>query len=144
MKLSDDFTFDEMTFSDTAVRHGIKNLPNAEQMENLQILCEKCLQPIRDYFNKPIRISSGFRNLTVNSLVGGSKSSQHLEGKAADFTIIGVDLREAFEVIMKNFEYDQLILEFNSWIHISYSNLRNRREAFLATKIKGRTVYERL
>lgn len=142
MNLSDNFTFEEMTFSETAVRYGIRNLPTPEQMKNLQILCEKCLQPIRNTFG-PIKITSGFRNYTLNKLVGGSKNSQHTKGQAADFIIPGHDIKAVFEAIKSAFEYDQLILEFNSWIHISYSD-ENRKESLIARRIKGRVRYERV
>lgn len=134
MNLTPHFTLKEMTVSQTAVRMGIDNTPNDRQITNLARLCENILEPLRTTVGKPINISSGFRNPTVNSLVGGSSSSQHMKGEAADFTIEGFTVQELFDLIrISTLPYDQLIQEFDAWVHVSFGP-RNRRQALIFTK----------
>lgn len=138
MKLSKNFTLAELTFSPTAIQRGIHNEPNQEQIENLKILVTKILQPTRDYFNKPLSITSGFRSAPLNRSVGGTLNSQHMRGEAADIRIHGIGNDIVWEYIrtfMPN-GYDQLILEHcyaadphRGWVHVSYSEGKNRKEA---------------
>jgi len=124
------FTFEEMTRSDTAVKHGIKNIPNPEQFENLSNLVVKLLDPLRERFGKPITVNVAFRNKQVNKLVGGVPTSQHCKGEAADIT--SSDNKALFELIKKEFEYDQLIDEKNlSWIHASLKKTGKNRKQVL-------------
>ncbi|NBB18567.1 DUF882 domain-containing protein [Runella sp. CRIBMP] len=141
MNLTPHFTLKEMTVSQTAIRMGIDNTPNTRQITNLTRLCENILEPLRIMVGKPINVSSGFRNPTVNSLVGGSSSSQHMKGEAADFTIEGLTVQELFDLIRTStLPYDQLIQEFDSWVHVSFGP-RNRRQALIFTKdAKNKTV----
>ena len=122
MQLTPHFSLEEMTISQTASRLGIKNIPTADIIENLTKLAEKLELIRRFYDGKPIIISSGYRSPKLNKAVGGSPRSQHMRGQAVDFTIPGIsidtiicDLRET------DLEFDQLIHEFNSWVHLSIS-----------------------
>jgi zinc D-Ala-D-Ala carboxypeptidase len=85
MELSKSFTLNELTKSQEATRLGIENIPNEEHIENLKILCEKILQPLRDYYGMPVSISSGYRSVALCEAVGSSSKSQHTKGQAADF-----------------------------------------------------------
>lgn len=141
MKLGKHFTLDEMTHSQTASRSGLKNEPNAAELEALKLLVEKILDPLRIAAGRPVVISSGFRSKRVNELVGGADSSQHRFGEAADLTIPGMTTAEIVALIRrKNLPFDQLIEEFGSWVHVSYGP-RNRRQVLRARKVNSRTVY---
>ena len=148
MKLSANFSVNELTRSQTATRKGIDNSPNDEQLTNLRDLCEHVLQPIRDHFGKPVRISSGLRVPELNAAIGGSTTSDHCKGMAADIEIPGVDNKELAEWIGENLEFRQLILEFyttgipdSGWVHISYNPADNKKQVLTATKQNGKTVY---
>lgn len=148
MNLSKSFTLNELTKSQEAVRLGIDNTPNEEQILNLKILCEKILQPIRDYYGMPVSVSSGYRSVALCEAIGSSSRSQHTKGEAADFEIFSVANRELAEFIVKNLEYDQCILEFwnenepnSGWVHCSYSLNGNRKQYLKAEKLNGRIVY---
>lgn len=132
MKLSQNFSLEEMTASAIARQRGIPNVPNAEQIANLSLLCRKILQPIRDKVNIPVNVTSGFRCEALNKIVGGAKTSRHLRGEAAD--IIAKDNKQLWEIIIGmirdgEIKVGQLIDEKNlSWIHISlpYENKENQ------------------
>ena len=148
MKLSENFTLDELTKSQEATRLGIENIPNEEQIQNLKILCEKILQPLRDYYGMPLSISSGYRSVALCETIGSSAKSQHTKGQAADFEIFGVANKDIADFIVKNFEYDQCILEFwnenepnSGWVHCSYSIEGNRKQYLKAQKVSGKIVY---
>ena len=147
MKLSANFSVSELTRSQTATRKGIDNSPNDEQLANLRALCENVLQPIRDHFGKPVRISSGLRVPELNTAIGGSTTSDHCKGMAADIEIPGVDNKELAEWIGANLEFRQLILEFytgipdSGWVHVSYNPSDNKKQVLTATKQNGKTVY---
>lgn len=141
MQLSNNFSLKEFIHSDTAIRLCIKNEPDATEIGNLIFLTKKCLQPIRDYFNSPVVVNSGYRSEKLNRAIGGSKTSQHMSGEAADIQIPGVNIKELFYWCRNNLTFDQLILEFDSWVHISYSRQKNRNQALIATKQNGKTVY---
>lgn len=132
MKLSKNFTLFEFTYSDTASRLGIKNLPTTEQIQNLGCLCQNLLQPLRDLLGKPISVSSGFRNNLLNQKLGGTTNSQHTQGKAADIYVLGMSPEKLYNFIKSsNLIYDQLILETTksgSWVHISYNKKFNRKQ----------------
>lgn len=141
MRLSKNFTLDEFLLSQTAARHGIDNTPNADQIENMRELCETCLQPLRDRTKKPIFISSGFRSWDLNSLIGGSKTSSHLSGNAADFTVAGMTPLEVCNLILKmELPYDQCIHEFGRWVHLGASDSA-RREELTAYRQDDKTKY---
>ena len=150
MNLSKNFTLSELTKSETAIRLDIDNTPNDEQIESLRLLCENILQPVRDHFGKPVRISSGFRCAELNSspAVGGSKTSDHCKGQAVDFEIDGVPNPELAEWIESNLKYTQLILEFytqgqpnSGWVHASFNPENLKGQSLTATKIAGKTQY---
>lgn len=120
------FSFDELIASSTAKRLGIDNTPNEQEKENLRRLAEDVLQPIRDAWRSPIIVNSGYRSEALNKAVGGSKTSQHLKGEAADISIGGRDRnKKLFNFIYKlisqgKIKVGQLIDEYNySWCHIS-------------------------
>lgn len=123
------FTMSELIQSDTAIKHRINNMPDINSLDNMLLLIAHVLQPLRDVLGKPIIINSGYRNPAVNRLVGGSKSSQHLKGQAVDIKVKGMTPKELINFIQKtNIEYDQLINEYNQWVHISYSKGKNRKQ----------------
>jgi uncharacterized protein YcbK (DUF882 family) len=134
MKLSENFTLEEFTRSDTATKLGIKNEPGTEEIAALKNLCERVLQPIRDKTGRTIRISSGFRCPALNKAVGGVESSQHVKGEAADITADGMTARELYNYIIKSgIEYDQLIL-YSTMVHVSRK--RNRMQQLYAKGVK--------
>ena len=113
MYLSDNFRLSELLKSQTALRKGIDNKPKEPHIiENLQTLCDKVLQPIRDHFNLPVVINSGFRCAKLNKAIGSSSKSQHTKGQAADIEIPGVSNKTIAEWIEDNLGFDQCILEF--------------------------------
>lgn len=124
------FTIEELTKSDTAKKHGISNTPDSQAKQNLENLVNFVLDPLREAYGKPIVVTSGYRCNKLNQLVGGSKTSQHCTGQAADIRS-SVDTKEEnkklFNLILKlKLPFDQLINEHDfDWIHISYAN-RNK------------------
>ena len=168
-RLSEHFILPEFTKSKTAIESGIDNTPSENVIYNLQALCINVLEPIRQYFNCPVIITSGFRNKKLNELIGGSKYSQHLKGEASDFIVKGVKTSDVFAFITntkkwtsgqihteysQNHEkwltaqsilFDQVIYEKrgkSEWIHISHK--RNRREKLIATFENGKPNYRRV
>lgn len=148
MKLTPNFSLSEMTKSSTADRFGMVNTPRAEEIENLTILCECVLQPVRDHFGKGVHVNSGFRHRDVNAKVGGSKTSDHTRGMAADIEIPGVPNGELAQWIVDNLSFRQVILEFytpgipdSGWVHVSYNPGDNKKQVLTATKQGGKTVY---
>ena len=148
MNLSKSFTLNELTKSQEALRLGITNIPNEEQILNLKILCEKILQPIRDFYGMPVSVSSGFRSPELCKAIGSSSTSQHTRGEAADFEIFSIANKALAEFIVANLDYDQCILEFwnenepnSGWVHCSYSSKYNRRQYLKAEKLNGRITY---
>jgi zinc D-Ala-D-Ala carboxypeptidase len=148
MNLTKNFTLEEMTKSETALRHDIENTPNEQEISAMKLLAEKVLQPVRDHFGKGVKVNSGFRNQDVNQKVGGSRNSDHIRGQAADIEIPGIPNAELAEWIKDNLEFNQLILEFytpgvpdSGWVHVSYIPEANRNQVLTATKKDGKTVY---
>ncbi len=143
------FSLREMIHSDTAVKHGIRNVPNEKQIGNLKALCENVLQPLRDKLGKPIKVTSGFRcpELNAHKDIGGAKNSQHTRGEAADIKVDGYTANELFHLILlSGIVFDQCIEEFGQWVHISFSRWKpNRHQAIIAIRTKsGRVRYTRL
>lgn len=133
MQLTKNFQLSEFLVSQTASRNGINNTPNHTQIANLKLLAEKVLQPLRDHYQLPVSISSGYRSPALNRAVGGSPSSQHMTGQAADFQIPSIDNYTVAKWIQDNLNYDQLILEFFSggnsgWVHCGYSPSHKNKE----------------
>ena len=148
MELTRNFTLSELTKSDTAIRKGINNNPNAEQIEKLKTLCEKILQPVRDHFGR-VKVTSGFRSPELCQAIGSSPNSQHARAEAADFEVVGVDNCDLADWIHKNLPYDQLILEFytpgepnSGWIHCSWIPNQPRASYLWAYRSEGKTKYK--
>jgi hypothetical protein len=149
MNLSKNLSLAEMISSESAKRNGIKNEPTAEHLENMKKLAVNVFQPIRDHFNVPIHISSGYRSLALNKAIKGSLSSQHLLGQAIDIDMDGTDVTNAkiFNYIKDNLVFDQLIWEFGTdknpdWVHVSYeSKGKQRKQVLKAIKKNGKTAY---
>ena len=148
MNLSRNFTLSELIKSDTAIRKGINNNPNAEQIEKLKELCENILQPVRDHFGR-VKITSGFRSVELCMAIGSSANNQHAKAEAADFECVGVDNAELADWIKDNLPYDQLIVEYytpgepnSGWIHCSYIPDQPRASYLWAYKSEGKTKYK--
>ena len=148
MNLTKNFTLSEMTKSDTALRLGIDNEPDDQQLSALKVLCEKVLQPVRDHFQKGVKVNSALRTLPVNRAIGSSDNSHHVRGMAADIEIPGIANAELAEWIVENLEFTQVILEFytpgvpdSGWVHVSYVPEDLRKQVLTATKQNGKTVY---
>ncbi len=150
MKLTENFSLNELTKSQTAERKGIDNTPSAEHQENLKSLCEMILQPIRDHFGQVVSVSSGYRSPELCVAIGSSTQSQHAKGQASDFEIFGVSNKELADYIDQNLDYDQLILEYwkgedepnSGWVHCSFNAQGNRKQYLRAYKENGSTKYE--
>jgi len=147
MNLSKNFTLQELIKSDIAIRKGINNNPNAEQIEKLKLLCENILQPVRDRFG-PVKITSGYRSSELCVAINSSINSQHTKAEAADFECPGINNVELADWIYKNLNFDQLILEFyvvgepnSGWVHCSYKNSGNRKQYLKATKENDKIIY---
>ena len=147
-QLTKNFSLAELTKSETALRHDMDNTPGAVEIANLTDLAGKVLQPVRDHFGKGVKVNSGFRHPEVNAKVGGSKTSDHCKGQAADIEIPGVPNAELAEWIKDNLEFRQLILEFytpgipdSGWVHVSFVAGDNKKQVMTATKQNGKTVY---
>lgn len=122
MNLSEHFTYEELTFSEKALRLGIENKPPAEIYTNLVRLANK-LEEVRKAIVKPVIINSGYRSKLVNDAVGSTERSQHRVGCAADFVAPGMTPDEICRaIIASEIQYDQLIKEYDSWVHISIPN----------------------
>jgi hypothetical protein len=146
MKLSENFSLDEMTISQEAVRAGLKNEPSAAQIEALRTLCETVLQPLRDRIKRPIVVSSGFRSASINRRIGGAPRSQHCKGEAADIMVPGMDTADVVDLIRAmHLPFDQVIDEFGRWVHVSHSRIAgNRGEVLMAWRRGGLTHYRRI
>ena len=151
MKLSKNFSLAEMTKSQIATRMGLDNNPSEDEVENLRLLCERVLQPIRDHFNHIVTISSGYRNVVLSVKIGSSSKSQHCSGEAADFEIFGIPNNEVSDWVKENLMFDQLILEYwkpgepnSGWVHVSYKKEinSNRKEYLMAIQTNGKTSYK--
>ena len=141
---SPNFSMDELTHSDTAARHGIDNTPNDNQKENLYKLAME-MEDVRELLNnKPIFISSGYRCLALNELLGSKKTSSHIKGLAADFTCrqYGTPNEIVFALINSDIPYDQAIVEFDKWTHLSFCEDQEtpRRQALVINK-EGAMIY---
>ena len=132
MRLSENFTLEELYYSDTAKRYNIHNYPTTDAIKNLGYLTQNFLQPLRNKLNKAIHINSGYRSELLNRRVGGSKTSQHKYGQAVDIYVAGMSPLQLFLYIKNSgLDYDQLILEKTKsaeWVHVSYSK-HNRHQA---------------
>ena len=138
----------EATHSQTAERKGIKNIPDQKELYAMQLVAQMVFEPLREWYGKPIKISSFYRSPALNKIIGGSANSQHCLGEAIDF--ICDDMPACFEYIWKHLNFDQIIWEFGddknpAWIHVSYSGKRqNRKQVLKAVKVSGKTQYKLL
>lgn len=123
------FTISEFLISNVAKKNNILNIPNSKQLDNILYLIFYCLQPARNLIRKPIIITSGFRCRELNDFVGGSKNSNHLSGCAADFVVKTLSPAEIIEIISSsNIPFNELINEYDKWVHISYLKHNNKRK----------------
>ena len=151
MILSKNLSLAEVMKSATAIKHGIANDPNSQHLTNLKAVATNIFQPCRDYFGKPLAVTSGYRSPELNDLIGGSKRSQHSKGEALDLDAQvygGFTNAELFHYIKDNLDFDQLIWEFGDeqepdWIHCSYTT-NNRGEVLRAYRHNGKTRYGKL
>ena len=144
MKLSNNFTYEELCHSGVAERKGLRNRPKTKEeervvIENLKALCMEVLQPLMDYLEKPVVISSGYRSEEVNRMVGGVKGSQHLKGEAADIHVENTEhLLKIMHFIMEETDFDQLIWEKNKagtqWVHVSFRRNGVNKHQVLSSK----------
>jgi hypothetical protein len=144
MKLSTNFSVAEL--SKTNVRQ-FDNTPSMQVIDNLQQLVDNVLQPLRDKFG-PVTVTSGYRSPEVNKAIGGSGTSDHCKGFAADIEIGGKDNKELAQYIRDNMTFTQLILEFytpgvpdSGWVHVSYDKGNLKKQCLTASKVGGKTVY---
>jgi zinc D-Ala-D-Ala carboxypeptidase len=152
MKLSKNLDLGELTRSESARRNGISNKPTEQHIENMKKLAENIFQPIRDHFDVPIFISSGYRSKELNDRIGGSSTSQHSSGEAIDIDMDGssrgVTNKEVFDFIKDNLDFDQLIWEFGNknnpdWVHVSYKSTgKQRKQVLRAVRVNGRVTYQ--
>jgi hypothetical protein len=147
-QLTANFSLHELSKSETALRMGLDNTPDDEATENLRLLCEKVLQPVRDHYGKGVKVNSAYRSPESNAAVGGSKTSDHCKGMAADIEIPGVANADLAQWIMDNLDYTQLILEFytpgipdSGWVHVSFDPSNLKKQELTATKVAGKTQY---
>lgn len=148
MNLTKNFTLAEMTKSDTALRLGLENQPDEQQLAALKTLAEKVLQPVRDYYNMGVKVNSALRTLPVNRAIGSGDSSHHVRGMAADIEIPGIPNAELAEWMVENLDFTQIILEFytpgvpdSGWVHVSYVPEDLKKQVLTAVKRDGKTVY---
>ena len=148
-QISKHLTLEELTYSATAIKLGIVNVPTPIQIENLKTLALKVFEPTREHFGVPIHISSGYRIMNLNQALNGSITSQHCRGEAIDIDMKGDKVTNAqiFHWIKDNLKYDQLIWEFGDkknpdWIHVSYCK-DYRQQTLRAVKVNGKTHYEK-
>lgn len=149
MQLTENFSLNEMIKSETALRHGLDNTPPEDVVENLRTLCEQILQPLRTAYGRGIKVNSGYRAPEVNAAVGGSRTSDHCKGQAADIEIPGVANADLAQYISQYFQFTQLILEFytpgipdSGWVHVSYDPANLKRQVMTAMRENGKTVYK--
>jgi zinc D-Ala-D-Ala carboxypeptidase len=147
-QLTKNFSLAEMVKSETALRHGMENNPGPDELNNLLTLCANVLQPIRDHYQKGVKVNSGYRSPDVNVRVGGSKNSDHTRGMAADIEIPGVPNAELAAYIRDNLNYTQVLLEFHTpgipdsgWVHVSYDEKNLKKQVLTAIRRDGKTVY---
>lgn len=149
MQLTENFSLHELTKSETALRHGLDNTPGEQEIENLRVLAEQVLQPVRTAYGRGVKVNSGYRAPDVNAAVGGSRTSDHCRGQAADIEIPGIPNYDLAKYIADNFKFTQLILEFytpgipdSGWVHVSYDPANLKCQTLTAMRENGKTVYK--
>jgi len=147
--ISEHISYKEATNSATALRRGLDNTPNDEQLKCMEEIAENLFEPLREWVGGPIKVNSFFRGEPVNTAIGGSTRSQHMKGQAIDIddTFGHKTNAEMYHYIKDNLDFDQLIWEFGTdenpnWLHISWVSHRpNRKKLTIAKKVGGRTKY---
>ena len=148
--ISKHISYKEATRSNTALRRGIENIPDVEELENMKLIAEKVFEPLRKWVGGPIKINSFYRSPELNVAIGGSKKSQHCHGQAIDIddTYGHRSNASMFHHIRYSLDYDQIIWEFGddknpAWVHVSYvSEEKNRHRCLQAYKENGKTKYK--
>lgn len=147
MKLSKNLSLSEVIKSNTAIRLGIDNTPTFEHQENLHLIAQKVFQPLRDHFDAPILVSSGYRSEALNKAIGGSATSQHSKGEALDLdndALVNPSNSDIFYYIFDWLDFDQLIWEKGDannpdWVHVSYKKSGNRNQVL---RYNGKNYYQ--
>ena len=148
--ISEHVSYKEGIYSDTALRRGLDNTPNDEQLQCMEEIAENVFEPLREWVGGPIKVNSFFRGKPVNTAIGGYRKSQHMKGQAMDIDdVFGYKTNaEMYHYIKDSLDFDQLIWEFGDdentdWIHVSYVSHRpNRKKLTVAFKKNGKTRYE--
>ena len=147
--ISEHITYAEATVSNKAKQLGISNTPNEKELKAMKLLAEAVFEPLRKWYGKTILVTSFFRSAKINKTIGGVQKaktvSQHTKGEAMDIDTTS-DNRKLFDYIKDNLPFDQLIWENGDdnvpgWIHVSYSETRNRKQVLRAVRKNGKTVY---
>jgi len=139
--LSKNFTLEEFLVSQTAERHGIDMTPPVHVIDNLRLLVGGVMQPLRDDLGRPIFISSGYRPYDLNRMIGGSETSEHVNGNACDFVVLGMTPYETAKRMQAlQLPYDQLIHEFGRWVHVGVRDTL-RHQDLTAYRDHGQTRY---
>ena len=127
------FTMGELCASSTADAHNIRNTPPLQEAGNLKALAENVLDPLREWYGKPIYVNSGYRSPQLNRMVGGAPTSQHMKGEAVDITAGSkAENKKLFDYIKSNLPFDQVIDEKDfSWVHVSYKRDGSNRKQTL-------------
>lgn len=144
MNLTKNFPLRELLRSQTATRLGFDEQfnPSSDIIENLRLLCVNVLQPLRDGMGRALFVNSGYRCLRTNEAVGGAKTSQHLSGQAADIEAGHLTIEQLYQRIKNSdLPFDQLIQEFDQWVHVSYNAAGGRRQCLRAISDNGKTRY---
>ena len=147
--ISEHISYKEGVYSITAIRRGIDNTPNDEQLENMELIADNVFELLRQWVGGPIKINSFFRCPELNTAIGGSHKSQHCKGQAIDIddTFGRATNAEMFHFIKDHLDFDQMIWEFGDddnpdWVHVSYiSEDENRNRCLKAYRDKGKTKY---
>lgn len=144
MQLTKNFPLRELLRSQTATRNGFDEQfdPGPVVIDNLRLLCVHVLQPLRDSMGRALFVNSGYRCPRVNQAVGGSPSSQHLTGQAADIEAGHLTIEQLYQRIKNSsLPYDQLIQEFDQWVHVSFNPAGGRRQNLRAVRQNGVVKY---
>lgn len=147
--ISEHISYEEATHSNTANIKGITNDPDNVVIQRMNLVARMVFEPLRAHFGVPLGINSFYRSPELNKAIGGATNSQHCTGEAIDIDSSHSEVtnKMLFDYIHKNMVYDQLIWEMSDangqpqWVHVSYSGKVNRKQALMASKINGSTIY---